>query len=65
MTSKLKEHPAESAGPLAMALAFLIGQLAGADSLTTGYIAIVLSFVPAVVTWIVNLRRAKAAPVPE
>lgn len=59
MVSKIKEHPAETAGPLAMAIAFLIGQLAGADAVTTGYIAIILSFVPAIVTWIVDLIRAK------
>jgi hypothetical protein len=57
VVSKIKEHPAETAGPLAMAIAFLIGQLAGADAVTTGYIAIILSFVPAVVTWIVDLMR--------
>lgn len=58
---RVKNHPAETAGPLAMALAFLIGELVGVDESATVAIAIVLSFVPAIVTWIVNLARGKEA----
>ena len=54
-----RDHPAETAGPLAMALAFLIGELVGVDESATVAIAIVLSFVPAIVTWIVNMVRGK------
>lgn len=55
----VKDHPAETAGPLAMALAFLIGKAFGWDGETVAYIAIVVSFVPAIVTWIVNLMRGR------
>jgi hypothetical protein len=54
----VKEHPAETAMPLATALAALIGNLFGLeDTDTILYLALVLSFIPAVVTWIVNLTR--------
>ena len=54
----VKDHPAETAMPLATALAALIGNLFGLeDTDTILYLALVLSFIPAVVTWIVNLRR--------
>ena len=58
-TQLVKDHPAETAGPLAMALAFLIGELLDLDAAVIGSLALVLSFVPALVTWIVNQRRAK------
>ena len=57
MTNLPKKHPAETAGPLALALAYLLGQLFGWSDETILYLAIVLSFLPAVVTWIVNLVR--------
>ena len=54
----VKAHPAETAMPLATALAALIGNLFGLeDTDTILYLALVLSFIPAVVTWIVNLTR--------
>jgi hypothetical protein len=57
-TQIVKNHPAETVGPLATALAALIAGLADVDDADTIlYLAIVLSFVPALVTWIVNLRR--------
>jgi putative effector of murein hydrolase LrgA (UPF0299 family) len=57
-TDIVKNHPAETAGPLAMALAALIASLADiTDTNTILYLALVLSFVPAVVTWIVDLKR--------
>jgi hypothetical protein len=60
-TDIVKNHPAETAGPLAMALAALIASLADiTDTNTILYLALVFSFVPAVVTWIVNLRRGSA-----
>lgn len=57
-TQLVKNHPAETAGPLATALAGLIAGLADvSDADTVIYLAIVLSFVPAVITWIVNMKR--------
>jgi hypothetical protein len=57
-TQLVKDHPAETAMPLATALAALIGNLFGLeDTDTILYLALVLSFIPAVVTWIVNLTR--------
>ena len=66
-TDIVKNHPAETAGPLAMALAALIASLADiTDTNTILYLALVLSFVPAVVTWIVDLRRGSAnGPTPD
>ena len=60
-----KTRPAETAMPLATALAALICSIAGVeDTDTILYLAIVLSFVPAVVTWIVDMRgkQEKAKP---
>jgi hypothetical protein len=57
-TQIVKNHPAETAGPLAMAIAALIANLADiTDADTIVYLALVLSFIPAVVTWVVNLKR--------
>jgi hypothetical protein len=57
---KVKEHPAETAMPLATILAALIAKALGvADTDTILYIALALSFIPAVVTWIVDLRDRK------
>lgn len=54
----IKDHPAETAMPLATALAGLIAKLLGVeDTDTIFYLALVLSFVPAAVTWIVELLR--------
>jgi hypothetical protein len=50
-------RPAETATPVAMAIALLIGKALDADSETIGYIAIVASFVPAAVTWLVEVVR--------
>lgn len=62
-TQLVKNHPAETAGPAAMALAALIASLADiTDTDTIFYLAIVLSFVPAAVTWAVNLRRNSDTP---
>ena len=53
-----KEHPAETAMPLATVLAALIAKALGVeDTDTILYIALALSFVPAVVTWIVGLTK--------
>ena len=55
-----KERPAETAMPLATVLAALIAKLCGVeDTDTILYIALALSFVPAVVTWIVDKVRQK------
>jgi hypothetical protein len=53
-----KSHPAETAMPLATLLAALIAKALGVeDTDTILYIALALSFVPAVVTWIVELVK--------
>ena len=53
-----KERPAESAMPLTTVVAILIAKALGVqDTDTIAYLAIALSFVPAVVTWIVTLVR--------
>lgn len=53
-----KRHPAETAGPLAIAVAVLIAAAFGLENRTTiAALAIVLSFVPAAVTWIVDARK--------
>jgi hypothetical protein len=58
MGNVVKDHPAETAMPLATVLAALIARLAGVeDTDTILYLALALSFVPAVVTWVVNLVR--------
>ena len=57
-TEIVKNHPAETVGPLATALAALTAGIADVDNVDTIlYLAIVLSFVPAVVTWVVDMRR--------
>lgn len=56
----VKDRPAETAMPIATVLAALIAKLAGVeDTDTIFYMAIVLSFVPAAVTWIVELVRGR------
>lgn len=56
----LTNHPAETAGPLATAAALLIAKAFGVSDVdTVAAIAIVLAFVPAVVTWIVLLIRGR------
>jgi hypothetical protein len=54
----IKGRPAETAMPIATVLAALIAKAVGVeDTDTIFYIAIALSFVPAAVTWIVELVR--------
>lgn len=56
----VKNRPAETAMPLATVLAALIAKLAGVeDTDTILYLALALSFVPAVVTWVVELLKKK------
>jgi len=53
-----KQRPAESAMPLATVGAILIGRALGVeDTDTIAYIAIALSFIPAVVTWVTDIIR--------
>lgn len=55
-----RQRPAETAMPLATVLAALIAKALGVeDTDTILYIALALSFVPAVVTWIVDKVRQK------
>jgi hypothetical protein len=56
----VKHRPAETAMPIATVIAALIAKLAGVeDTDTILYIALALSFVPAAVTWVVDLRNRK------
>ena len=52
-----RRRPAETTAPVAMAVAMLIGSLVGLDTTQTMYLAIVVAFVPAAVTWVVELVR--------
>jgi len=54
----VKDRPAETATPIAMVIAALIAKLLDVDDANTVlYIALVLSFVPAAVTWLVVTIR--------
>jgi hypothetical protein len=54
----VKDHPAETAMPIATIFAALIARLLGVeDTDTILYLALALSFVPAAVTWIVELVK--------
>jgi hypothetical protein len=56
-----KNRPAETAMPIATVLAALIAKLLGVeDTDTILYIALVVSFVPAAVTWMVELLRRRS-----
>jgi hypothetical protein len=56
----VKNRPAETAGPIATAVAALIAKLLDVeDADTIIYLALVLSFVPAAVTWLVVTLRQK------
>lgn len=55
-----KDRPAETAMPIATVIAALIAKFAGVeDTDTIFYMAIVLSFIPAGVTWVVELIKDK------
>ena len=61
MKSVVQKRPAETATPIAMAVSLLIAKAVGVDdAYTVGYIAIVVSFVPTAVTWLVVTMRKKA-----
>ena len=61
--SIVKNHPAETAMPIATVLAALIAKLAGVeDTDTILYLALALSFVPAAVTWVVELVKSQQKP---
>lgn len=54
----VQQNPAEIATPVAMAAAVLIAKIAGVDEAETiGYIAILVSFVPTAIKFLVGLRR--------
>lgn len=54
----VKSRPAETAMPIATVLAALIAKLVGVeDTDTILYLALALSFVPAAVTWTVELIK--------
>jgi hypothetical protein len=57
----IKSRPAETAMPIATVLAALIAKLLGVeDTDTILYLALALSFIPAAVTWIVELVKSKS-----
>lgn len=59
----VKNRPAETAMPIATVVAYLIAKLIGVeDPETIFYIALVISFVPAAVTWMVELVRKRTDP---
>lgn len=56
----VKSRPAETASPIATAVAALFAKLLGVeDADTVIYLALVLSFVPAAVTWLVVTLRQR------
>ncbi|HEY1249153.1 MAG TPA: hypothetical protein VGE97_09210 [Nitrososphaera sp.] len=56
-----KSRPAETAMPIATVIAALISKLVGVeDTDTIFYIALLVSFVPAAVTWTVELLRKRS-----
>lgn len=57
----IRHRPAETAMPIATVLAGLIAKIVGVeDTDTIFYIALALSFIPAAVTWIVDLRNRES-----
>lgn len=65
VTDTVKNHPAETAMPIATVLAALIAKLLGVeDTDTILYLALAISFVPAGVTWVVNMVRKPNAGTP-
>jgi len=57
----VKSRPAETAMPIATVIAALISKALGVeDTDTIFYIALAISFVPAAVTWCVELMRRKS-----
>ena len=58
-TKLVQKRPAETATPVAMVVALLIAKLLGVeDADTVAYLAVVVAFVPAAVTWLVELVRS-------
>lgn len=58
----LQKHPAETAMPIATVIGALIAKALGVeDTDTILYIALLLSFVPTAITWIVNTWKSKKA----
>jgi hypothetical protein len=57
----VKSRPAETAMPIATVFGALIAKLIGIeDTDTIFYLALAISFVPAAVTWCVELARRKS-----
>lgn len=56
----IQRHPTEAAQPIVIVIAGLICKAIGVEDTSTIFaIALVLSFVPAAITWIVNLIKSK------
>lgn len=54
----VERRPAETATPVAMAVAMLLARVTGVDDPNTiAYVAIVVGFVPAGITWLVTTVR--------
>lgn len=61
----IKNRPAETAMPIATVIAALIAKLIGVeDTDTIFYLAMALSFIPAAVTWIVELMKREPDATP-
>jgi hypothetical protein len=59
----VKSRPAETAAPVTTIIAGLFAKMLGVeDTETILYLAVVLSFVPAAVTWMVELMRKRSNP---
>jgi hypothetical protein len=56
----IQRHPAETLSPVASSLAVLIAWALDADPEIIAPLAIVFAFVPAAITWVVELRKSRA-----
>lgn len=55
----VQRHPTETAMPIATVIAALICKALGVeDTDTIFYIALIVAFVPAAITWIVNMIKS-------
>jgi hypothetical protein len=53
-----RAHPAETAAPPAMAVAFLLCKALGVEDVDTiGWIAVLVAFVPTAITFVIELRK--------
>lgn len=55
----VQRRPAETVGGVSGVIAALLGKAFDLDADTVIYLAILVGFIPAAVTWLVNLRRGR------